>query len=255
MSAQSAKLLEQAKQEIKDIPCTLDQIERYLGLAEDVQQLDSSLCRDLVNRAAMVIKEATDDVTEQQRRLVDLAYRVEEGLAKKLIDEFDGDDAKRRAQAQMKLLEIRNAIKEDEGKLDEEKVLRRIQSEDVSQLGVLLLRSLNSGRVQSYHPSEIRGYLDLAAEQPLRRAYPILVWYLENAVTRFSKTPQASIFLRPIFDACVVGAQMAGRVAGRAMVRLRAVKTQAAHLTAVSYTHLSPCACDAKGEARRDLVG
>jgi hypothetical protein len=231
MSAQSAKLLEQAKQEIKDIPCTLDQIERYLGLAEDVQQLDSSLCRDLVNRAAMVIKEATDDVTEQQRRLVDLAYRVEEGLAKKLIDEFDGDDAKRRAQAQMKLLEIRNAIKEDEGKLDEEKVLRRIQSEDVSQLGVLLLRSLNSGRVQSYHPSEIRGYLDLAAEQPLRRAYPILVWYLENAVTRFSKTPQASIFLRPIFDACVVGAQMAGRVAGRAMVRLRAVKTQAAHLT------------------------
>jgi len=228
MSAQSARLLEQAKQEIRDIPSILDQIERYLGLAEDVRNLDTLLCRELVNRAAVAIRESAEDVYEQRRRLVDIAYRIDGDFAKKLIDEFDDDDAKRRAQAQMRLLEVRNAIKEGGGKLDEEKVLRRIRSVDVARLGVLLLKALNARRVQTYHPSEIRGHLDLAAEQPLKHAYSILVWYVENAVTRFSKTDQASTFLRPIFDACVVGAQMAGQVAGRAMVRLRAVKTQAA---------------------------
>lgn len=228
MSAQRTKLLEQARQEIKEIPSLLDQSERYLGLAEDVRDFDTTLCRELVNRAAAAIRESTEDAHEQQRRLVDIAYRIDGDFAKKLIDGFDDDDAKRRAQAQMKLLEIRNAIKEEEGKLDEDKVLRRIRGADVSRLGVLLLRALNARRVQTYHPSEIRTYLDLAAEQPLKRAHPVLAWYIENAVIRFASTDHASLFLRPIFDACVVGAQMAGQVAGRAMVRLRAVRTQAA---------------------------
>ncbi|MEO8592946.1 MAG: hypothetical protein ABI759_06480 [Candidatus Solibacter sp.] len=240
MSTQSSKLLHQAKQEIKDIPCALDQIERYLGLAEEVQHVDTSLCRELVNSAAATIKGSSEDVQEQQRRLVDVAYRVDESFAKKLIDEFDGDDAKRRAQAEMRMFEVRNAIKEGEGKLDGERVLRGVRAADVSRLGVLLLRSLNAGRVQSYHPSEIRVYLDLAAEQPLRRSYPLLVWYVENAVARFCKTDQAATFLRPIFDACVVGAQMAGQVAGRAMVRLRAVKTQAAQLSGASSLLATP---------------
>jgi hypothetical protein len=227
MAAQSTKLLEQAKQEIKDIPSILDQFERYLGLAEGVRDLDTSLCRELVGRAAIAIRGSAEDVHEQQRRLVDIAYRIDRDFAEKLIDEFDNDDAKRRASGQMKLLGVRNAIKESEGKLDEDKVLRRIRAVDVSRLGVLLLRSLNAGRVQTYHPSDIRGYLDLVADQPLKRAYPILVWYVENAVARYGSTEQASAFLRPIFDACVVGAQIAGQVAGMTMVRLRAVKSQA----------------------------
>jgi hypothetical protein len=231
MASQRSKLLEQAKQEITDIPSALDQIERFLGLAEELQGVDTSMCRELVGCAATAIRASTDDVRDQQRRLVDVAYRVDEELAKKLIDAFDDDEAKRRAQAQVRLLEVRNAIREGEGQLDQQKVLRQIRSNDISRLGVLLLRSLNAGRVQSYHPSEVRAYLDLAAEQPLRQAYALLVWYVENAVARLSKTDQASTFLRPIFDACVVGAQLAGRVAGRAMVRLKSIQTQSAQLT------------------------
>lgn len=228
MSSVSTKLLEQAKGEIREIPSVLDQIERYLGLAEDVSDFDSSLCRELVNQAAVAIRESSQDVHEQRRRLVDIAHRLDVDYAKRLIDEFDDDDAKRRAQGQVRLLEVRKAIKEDEGKLEEEKVLSRVRSVDVSRLGALLLEALNSRRVQTYHPSELRGYLDIAAEQPLKRAYSVLVWYVENGVSRFSSTEHASTFLRPIFDACVVGAQMAGQVAGRAMVRLKAVRTQAA---------------------------
>jgi hypothetical protein len=231
MSAQCSKLLDQARQEIGDIPCALDQIERYLSLAEELQGMDTGMCREFVSRAATVIAKSTDDVRDQQRRLVDVAYRIDEEFATKLIDAFDDDDAKRRAQSQVRLLEVRNAITEDSGKLNQEKLLRQIRSNDVSRLGVLLLKSLNSGRVQSYHPSEVRGYLDIAAEQPLKTSYSVLVWYVENAVARFSKTDQASTFLRPMFDACVVGAQLAGQVAGRAMIRLKAIKTQSAEIT------------------------
>jgi hypothetical protein len=231
MSAQSSKLLEIAKQQIVDIPCALDQIERYVGMAEDLYGLDSQMCRELVSRAATAIADTSDDVRDQRRRLIDVAYRIDVDFARTLIEAFDDDDAKRRAQAQMRLLEVRNSIKENQGTLDQDKILRQVRSDDVSRLGALLLRSLNAGRVQNYHPSEIRSYLDLAAEQPLKKAYSLLVWYVENAVARFAKTDHAATFLRPIFDACVVGAQLAGQVAGRAMIRLKAVKAQSAQLS------------------------
>lgn len=228
MSSQSAELLEEVKLGIKSIPSALDQIERYLGLAEDVRNRDKSLCRDSVCLAAVAIRESAEDVHDQRRRLVDIAYRIDGDFANDLIDQFDDDDAKRRARSQMRLLEIREAIRESDGKLNEDKVLQRVRAGDIARLGTLLLRSLNAGRVQSYHPSEIRGYLDLVSEQPLRHTYSLLLWYVENAVARYSETDQASVFLRPMFDACIVGSQMAGQVAGRAMIRLRAVKAQAA---------------------------
>lgn len=231
LSAQRTKLLEAARQQIKQIPCDVDQIERFLGLAEELHGVDSQATRDLVNRAAKVISESLEDMRGLQRRLVDVAYRVDADLARRLIDAFDDDAAKQRAQSQVRLLEVRNAIAQNKGLLDQPEVGGEMKPADVSRLGALLLRSLNAGRVQNFHPSTIRRYLDMAAEQPLRDAFALLSWYVENAVSRFAKTPQASGFLRPIFDSCVVGAQLAGQVSGSAMVRLSAARNQSSQLT------------------------
>jgi len=231
MAAQRAKMLEAARLLVASIPWELDQIDRYLGIAEELQGVDTQVCRDLVNRAAAVIANSSDDVNEQRRRLVDIAYRIDEAFAKDLIDAFDDDEAKRRAQAQVRLLEVRKAIAESDGKPDQESVLAKVRSAEVSRLGWMLVRSLSAGRVQSYPPSEIRDYLELATNWPLDRAYYMLSWYVENTVVRFSQTAQAATFIRPVFDACVVGAQLSGQIAGKALVRLKALKRESNELS------------------------
>jgi hypothetical protein len=225
MSAQRASLLSAAFQQISAIPSELDQIDRYLGLAEDAQGTDSGLSKECVAEAATAITRSTDEVGDRQRRLVDIAHRIDEGFAKAIIEKFDDDEARQAAQAQVKLLEIRDAIT-DSAKAGKEhaNALKKVRSSEVARLGAYLIKALNGGRIQTYHPSEIRPYLELTAGQPLNRAYAMLMWYVENSVARFSQTDQASTFLRPMLNSCIVGAHLAGRVAGQSLIRLRTLK-------------------------------
>lgn len=222
MGPEHTRTLEHTQKVIGQIPWEMDQLERYIGLAEDVHGINNVLCRDLVALAAGVLSSTSDDVSSQQRRLVDLAFRLDETLAKNLIEHFDDDQAKRSAQLQLRLLEVRKSIGDNEGRA--ENTLQQIGSRDLSRLGWTLVRALNAGRVQSCHPSDIREYLAAAADQPLRRSFSILLWYIDNSVVRFAKTDQAASFLRPMLNACIVDAQLAGQVAGKTLTRLKALK-------------------------------
>ncbi len=240
MLSQRSRMLETAREQIATIPWKLDQIDRYLGMAEELQGLDTAACRELVNCAALAISSSSEDVREQQRRLVDVAYRVDEAFAKKLVEGLDDDEAKQSAQRQIRLLEVRKTIVEEQGAQDEERVLKKIEGRDISRLGLMLLRALNAGRVQTFHPSDVRYYIELAAAQPLERSYSLLVWYLDNAVVRYSRNEHAASFLRPMFDACVVGAQLAGQIAGRTLHRLRALKEQSNELSSARSLFIKP---------------
>ncbi len=237
MLAQSTRLLGEARAAIESIPSDLDRFDHYLGLAEDLRRVDSGQCRELLNVAAAVLAGSSGDIRKHQRRLVDLAYRIDQTLARNLIDRFDDDEAKRAAQAQMRLLDVRKNLGSDE---DATKALNQIRSRDLSTLGWSLARALNAGRFQSFHPSDIRPYLEAVALLPLRESYSTILWYIENAVTRFARTDQAAIFLRPMLDATIVGAELAGQVAGKGLVRLRALKNQSTHLSVARGLLVSP---------------
>ncbi len=231
MDSEKTRLLDISENEIVAIPWHFDQIERLLGLADQLHGKDTQRCRKLLSRAAQTISQSPGDVREQRRHLVDIAYRVDEEYAKQLIDTFDDDDVKKRAQAQVRLLEVRRTITEVEGKTDQEQLLAQVRGSEIHKLGQLLLKGLNSGRIQHFHPTEIRHYMAMAAEQPLKRAFPILNWYIGNAVSRYANNDQAVTFLRPLFEACVVGTQLAGRISGKSLIRLKALKQKSTQLS------------------------
>jgi len=230
MGKEQIQLLADAQKDIESIPWVIDRVDRLLGLADDLHRVDGILCRELVGRAATVLSSSGDDMLEQRRRLVDIAFRVDSEFAKNLIDKFDDDDAKRAAKSQLQLLEIRKSISEAEGRPDQEMAAQHLRAAEVSRLGSMLLKSVLTGRVQHFHPSDIRGYLELAANQPLTRAYSLLCWYIENAVLRYAETDQANILLRPMFEACVLGAQLTGQISGKSLVRLKALRNKSVEL-------------------------
>jgi hypothetical protein len=247
MDSESSRLLNSCDNDIPSIPWHLDQVERLLGLAEDLNGKDTPRCRGLISRAAETISKSTDDLRDQRRHLVDIAYRVDDDFAKQLIETFDDDEAKRRAQGQVRLLEVRRTITELEGRPSQEKLLGQVRGSEVHKLGMLFLRGLNAGRIQHFHPNEIREYIDLAANQPLSRAFPMLNWYVENAISRYAKSDQAVTFLRPLFDACVVGTQLAGQISGRSLIRLKALKQHSNELSNARSLLVTP-------ESREDAI-
>jgi len=131
-------------------------------------------------------------------------------------------------------------VAENASSSDPPKLFNQIRGNEVSKLGWTLVRTLGAGRVQNYHPRDIREYLELSAEQPLAQAYSVLLWYIENPVSRYSTTDQAPTFLRPMFTACVVGSQLAGQIAGQALIRMKALKLQSRTLSASRSLLITP---------------
>ncbi len=234
------RMIASACAQICEIPWAYDQIERHLLLAERLRNVDSRVGREQVNLAASVIASSTDDVSEQRRRLVDVAYRFDEELAKSLVQSFDDDHAKRRALSQLRLLEVRGAIAGLEQAQKQDGLLARVRGEDVAGLGLILTKALNSGRIQNFKPNEIRRYLELAADAPLDRAYFMFVWYLENAIRRFSGTAESNTVLRSMFTAVLVGTELAGQIAGKSLVRLKALKTASNEISANTSLMVTP---------------
>src|SRR5262249_50817069 len=115
--------------------------------------------------------------------------------------------------------------------IDEELTTGKLElprSVDCQNLGWLLVGGLKSGRVGHLRPSAVRSFLEAAAKQPLRSSYAALLWVIENGIARFARTDQAMRYLRPMFDATLVGAKLAGQTSGRALVQLKALKAQVA---------------------------
>lgn len=228
MGAQRSALLQRAMELVGQIPSITDKIDRYVGFAEDLADIDKTRCRSLLAAASDVFPRTVDELRDEHNQLVDIAFRIDESFAAGLIDRLDDDSAKKAAQAQLSLLKVRREVFDD---IAAAHTVDKINPRDLAKLGWMFVRALGGRRLQTFPPSEIRDYLDAAAEQPLRRAYSTLIWYVENAVERFSETDHAIAFLRPMFDSCVVGAQLAGQVAGKSLTRLRGIKDRAAELS------------------------
>jgi len=89
------------------------------------------------------------------------------------------------------------------------------------------LGSLNGGRLDPLHADTLRPYLDTVAEFPLEQAYPILAWVIENSVRRLAATAQARSTLVPLFEATLLGAELAYRLTARSSAGLRDIKRRA----------------------------
>lgn len=232
MHAKRDELLRTAEELIEAIPWDIDRIDRYIGLAEDVQTLDKSLCRSILSRAAEGLKSKSRYTENLRHKLVDQAFHFDPELAKQLILLFDGDEVRREAQKQMRVLELQKSITGNPAECDTAPLMGEVSGSTISQIGWAMTRSLSGKRVQSYQPREIRNYLDLIAERPIADAYPLFVWYIDNLVIRFAKTEQADSALIKAFASCVMSAQLTGKIAGISLVRVEAAKNRSRELSA-----------------------
>jgi hypothetical protein len=217
------ELLKAAKSAVETIPADIDRIGRLEILAHEAIMIDPAFGKECL-KAGVVQSVATNEEEEEvekiQRRLIDLAYKIEPEFAADLASFSDTDPAKREKftviQTRLETLEVRQKmLHNEEVAFDRTTINRYISAANV------LRAQLSAGKVGPRQFDDLRPFVEIASRAPLRRSYPILQWIFANVVKKYENTLHAARFIRPLFDASVLAAELALRIATNSLATTR----------------------------------
>lgn len=223
-SEKRKQCIQDARILIDTIPAAYDRIEHYEMLAELVSEIDKSMCKDIL-KTAMSDSTTSDEpeLYQSQRKIIDLAYRIDSDLASTFASLIDDDEARismrRKIDHQVKLLELKNQLINGDYKPSS-----FAETNDYSSTAWKVLALLNSGRVTPVHTDTIREYLKIASNAPFTKSLPIMEWAIQNAIVRYAKTDYAIHYIRPMFEASRICAELIARMALRVANKHLSVK-------------------------------
>ncbi|MFN3649729.1 MAG: AAA family ATPase [Armatimonadota bacterium] len=221
------QLFAEARELVSEIPSRYDQIQHYEALASFAMEFDTVLVKDCL-QMAMNAAVSTDGASAQaaQRRIVDMAHRLDAELASSLASLADNDpargDLRSGLERQIQVLDLRKKIADKiESGVERAGKARR----DYPEAAVMLLGSLNANRLEPVHFEKVVPYIPLVARYPVHEAVAILSWIVENAIRRIGRTDQAKLHLVPLFGAVMASTELAAKLACRSELRSIGRKT------------------------------
>ena len=219
--------MNEGMQAIQAIPSILDRIKRYELFASLMLAFDLPKAKKCIERAFKEFIEVGEEDSESLgRKIIDMAYKIDPNFAASLASLSDQDPARRTrnkdVEKRIKTLQLRDTLHE---KLAHSGDLDLLDKSQLPEIAWELLGSLNSNRIETVHIAHTRDLVQLASTFPLRLSYPIISWVIENAVRRYANTDQANTYLRPVFDATMLGTQLSEKFASHSSVQIKKVRT------------------------------
>ena len=230
-SVKRKRAFEEAVDVANGILSSFDRISRLVDLASIMMDTESSLAKNCL-RSAMesIAGRDASGFRVVQRKIVDLAFKLDPDLAASLASLADDDPARGYARTELnrrlETLKLKNQIINE---LPSGETVSIKQRAELPRAAWMVLGSLNAGRVGPMRLEQTRESIRSAANYRLREAYPILSWIVENAVQRLSSNPsQASSMLRQVFDATLLAAEIFARMATRFSGQVQRAKRRGA---------------------------
>src|SRR5205807_8871043 len=202
----------------------------YRYLASMALDIDSSLSKQYIEAAmACTSSRNEQDIRKSQRKLIDLAYRIDPDFAALMASRLDDDPARDELRQRMRIFEAKRKLED----VVQRKTTEKLSVEDYAQAAWMSLGALNAERISTVPIDHTRDFIQAAAKHPLNQTYPIFAWAIENANRRFASTDQAKTHLRPIFFATILGVELAGKMVMRSSAQVRRAMDNALHLTEI----------------------
>ncbi|GFO66405.1 TIR domain-containing protein [Geomonas paludis] len=211
-------VLPEARSLVDSIPSIFDQISRMESLADSLKEIDPALSRECLRQGMAATLKCNDpDVVITQKRIVDLASKIEPAIAASLAKIYD-DDPARIKQSQdlknhLKLLEMKSDIIND---AVNNKSMKAIDLEKLPTATWRALASLNAGMSDTIKIEKVRELVKVASGMSMDMAYPIMCYSIQNIVNRYSKTDQATTIVRPTFEAILLTSKLCMSMSSRA---------------------------------------
>lgn len=215
----ATELFEKSKTIVSELPSVIDRLVEFEHLAICAGSSDNAIAKQCIKLAMNGVKLTVDpELIPPQRRLIDLAYRLDPEFAGSLVSTLDTDPARedrrtRLLQRDLRALEARKKLIDASGSCDEGQMSPNTLSKEASRM----LGKMHSGRASTMSLDAVRNRLECVSHLPFHRSYPALAWIVESAVQRFSSTEQqARAELMPMYEAIVVASALCVRFATNA---------------------------------------
>ncbi len=213
----NSKWFDSVKLDIAKIPSDSDRIDRYSWVAELLGSVDKHQSILLLQEAMSLSNHLDDEgtVLEKQKRILDLAHNIDEGLVDKIIDLADKDEAKsavgEKYSAHIKLKEQRKDLAADPNSVD----LNFMTHEELSEVCYDNHASLAGGRIYLKPVDDFRKLADIATQMSMSIAFPIWGWIIENACGKIGNRSKGEKLLHSAYDAAGHSAELTLALIGK----------------------------------------
>lgn len=225
-------VIKEAIQMVDMIPSVYDQVSRLETLADALKEVNSALSRECLRHGmASTLKCHDPDVINTQKRIVDLASKIDPTIASSLTKIYDDDPGRIKEsvslKGHLKLIEMKtDLINEVTTKKDMDSLeLEKLPSATWRALG-----SLNAGMSNNIKIEKVRELVKTASKMSMDMAYPILCYAIQNINITYAKTDQATTIIRPTYDAIILASKLCRSMSWRAIdAHSNAIKVAGKH--------------------------
>lgn len=212
------RLLNEALALIDQIPSPIDRLSHYEGYIEAASKNAVISAKETLKRAITLSTEleTTARVEKHRRQLIDIADRIEDGLADKLIELIDDDPARANAKKGLRESAALNKAKRE---IANTKAIKDIKKHDPHLMPNAVWKNvaaLLAGRLETKQVDIMAEYVLASGADLLSSAYPILTWYIENDAKKFTRQRDVADQIVPICEALLLSTEMAIKVLAQA---------------------------------------
>ena len=183
-------------------------LDLYNSLASSVADVDIALFKQYLEKAMQAtLHNSNKNIFDVQKEIIDLACQQDPDFAASLASSVD-DPTRKRLNRRIQIYTVKDTMVDQRGICEDKDITGFVYS----QAAWKAPKSLNSGRVETVHLEHTRDFIRIASTLSWEKSYPIFAWVVENAVQRFAKTDRARSYLRPQYEAVLLGVELAGRM-------------------------------------------
>lgn len=202
--------LDQIKSDVRSSPTVLDQIDRYVWLAEILESFDKKQSLSLARIGMSLTKNVGSDVNvyDRKRKLLDIVFNIDPDLASDFIELSDGDRARKNdklaLEARVKLQRLQKEAATDPDNM----ALREESDVDIAKLAMRTLAALNANRIIPRPVDDFKNIISRAHSLPFSNAYCVWSWMIENAIRKGGANSKGNKAVTNAFQAALSAGEL-----------------------------------------------
>lgn len=215
------------------IPSPLDKLSHYASYATTTAKDSTAGAKEVLKRAILLSTEldSSSKVQKHRRTLIDLAERIEVGLADELVELIDDDPARASAKRELATSAELSKVKRTMANAKSIDELELKQASSFAPAAWKNFNALVSNRLEVKSNEVMLQYLLNIKSIPLTKAYGMYMWYVENLCRKYTSLRDLEVHVLPLSEAILLSTEMASTI-----LRLTRKQTSAIAVDPCPYT-------------------
>lgn len=193
------------------VPSVIDRINRLIALSTGTSKDAIAIAKQSLKSAMSMTLYMLDEqvARDSRRKIIDIADKIKPEFADELADLIDQDAARKFARIEVKQRIDMLAVKKKISDVKTNQTITGAEIKHLSEASWKNLHSLLGDRLEIKTPSLMIDYLEQSSRFTLHDAVPVLSWFIENTVKKYSVGKDAGGSIRDIAENLLVSSEFA----------------------------------------------